>query len=72
MRLKALGTLCQVKIHLLTFRQCAEAIHLDGGVVAKHVFASSVLNDETKALRVVEPFHSACCHCDALSCVPVS
>jgi hypothetical protein len=55
--LQALGALLHVELNLLTFRQGPEAFDLDRRVVAENVFAATVLRDETKALRIVEPFH---------------
>ena len=62
LRLEPLGALRQVEHHFLTFRQGAEAVHLDGGVMAKDVFTAAVLHDETEALRVVEPLHGTGSH----------
>src|SRR5438105_1029576 len=61
-RLRPLGTLGDLVLHLLTFREAPEALHLDGGVVDEHVFAASVWSDEAVAFRVIEPLHGTCSH----------
>src|SRR4051794_6904328 len=65
LRLEPLGALLAIELHPLAFREAAIAVRLDSRVVAKHVRASIVLSDETKALRVVEPLHRTTCHVDA-------
>lgn len=69
--LKPLRALGQVEGDLLPFRESAEAIHLDGGVVAEHVFTAAVLHDEAETLRVVEPLHSTSCHLRSFFLLPV-
>ena len=56
-----------IELHLLALSQGAEALGLDGGVVAEHVLAPAVLSDEAEALRVVEPLHGTSCHFASLS-----
>src|SRR6266496_3503115 len=58
-RLQALRPLHDLELHLLSFREAAEAVHLDRGVVAEDVLATVVLGDEAEALRVIEPLHDA-------------
>ena len=60
--LESLRTLLDVELHRLAFGQRAEAVRLDGAVVAENVVAAVILLDETKALRLVEPLHSSRCH----------
>src|SRR5712664_582972 len=62
LRLQALRPLHHVELHFLTFRESAEAIGLDGRMVAEHVLTTAVLRDEAEPLRVVEPLHSSSCH----------
>jgi hypothetical protein len=62
LRLQALRALGDFKLDFLTFRESAEAFRIDRGVVAENVLAATVLRDETKALRIVEPLHSTSCH----------
>ena len=66
-RLQALGALDDVELDLLALREAAEAVGLDGRVVAEHVLAAAILRDEAEALRVVEPLHRSSCHSRALS-----
>src|SRR3954462_8174906 len=60
--LRSLGALGDLVLHLLTFREAAESLHLDGGVVDEHVLAAAIRRDEAVALRVVEPLHGTCRH----------
>ena len=55
-RLEALGALQQIKLHGLTFIECAVAVLLDGGEVHEHVFSRGAL-DESISFRPVEPLH---------------
>src|SRR5205823_2959420 len=61
-RLRPLGTFGDLVLHLLAFRDAAQPLHLDRGVVAEHVLAASVGGDEAVTLRVVEPLHGTCRH----------
>src|SRR5215217_513313 len=61
--LQALGAPGDIELHLLAFGQGAEAVRLDGRVVAEQVLAPAVLGDEAEALRIVEPLHGTGCHC---------
>src|SRR5207248_7324959 len=61
-RLRSLGALGDLVLHLLTFREAAKSLHLDGGVVDEHVLAATVGSDEAVTLRVVEPLHGTCRH----------
>jgi hypothetical protein len=60
--LQALRTLDGVELHFLPFRQGAEAIRLDCGVMTENILTPVVLGNETKALRLIEPLHSTSCH----------
>src|ERR1700691_3629418 len=60
--LQALGALGDVELHLLALLEAAETVRVDRRVVAEHVLASTVLRDESEALRVVEPLHCTGCH----------
>ena len=60
--LEALRTLDGVELHFLTFRQGAEAIPLNRGVMTENVLTPIVLGNETEALRIIEPLHCASCH----------
>src|ERR1700682_61375 len=62
LRLQPLGTLDHFELDLLPLREGAEALGLDGGVVAENVFTAAVLRDEAEALGVVEPLHSSSRH----------
>src|SRR5438067_13913739 len=62
LRLQPLGALDHLELHLLAFRQGAEAFGLDGRVMAEHVLAASILRDEAVALGVVEPLHGSSRH----------
>src|SRR5207302_6648633 len=61
-RLRALGALGDLELHLLTLCEAAEALHLDGRVVDEHVLAASVGSDEAIAFRIVEPLHGTSRH----------
>src|ERR1043166_8296791 len=50
-----------LELHLLTFGEALEPIHLDGGEVDEHIF-STVLFDEAITLGVIEPLHLPSCH----------
>src|SRR5262249_32183112 len=63
LRLQTLRAAGHVELHLHPFRKGTEPLHLDGGVMAEHILATTVLGKEPKALRVVEPFHGTSCHC---------
>src|SRR5207248_11542451 len=56
-RLRTLGTLGDLVLYLLAFREAAEALRLDCGVVDEYVLAAAVRRDETESLRIVEPLH---------------
>src|SRR5262245_22284168 len=60
--LKALQTLDGVELHLLPFRQGAEALPLNCAVMTENVLTPIVLGNETEALRIIEPLHRASCH----------
>src|SRR5207253_9707580 len=62
LRLQSLRTFHHIELHLLALRKGAEAIGLDGRVVAEHVLTTAVLRDETEPLGIVEPLHSSSCH----------
>src|SRR5690554_4109715 len=55
--LLALWPLGDFKFDFLTFFECLEAIHLDGGKMCKQIFSPIVWRDEAKALGIVEPLH---------------
>src|SRR5262249_13570381 len=59
-----------VELHLLTFGQRAEALGLDGRVVAEDVLAATILGDETEALRIVEPLHGTGRHASRFAVSP--
>src|ERR1700737_2733886 len=59
---QAFGALGDLELDLLPLGEAAEALGLDGGMVAEHVLAATVLGDEAKPLRVVEPLHDTGCH----------
>src|SRR5207253_7689902 len=63
--LQALRPLLHLEFDLLPFGQRAEAVRLDGGVMAEDVRAAVVLHDEPEPLRVIEPFHGTCNHSNA-------
>src|SRR6266404_1969921 len=56
-RLRTLGALGDLEFHLLAFREAAEALCLDRGVVDENVLATGVRRDEAESLRIVEPLH---------------
>src|SRR5712692_3654712 len=56
-RLRTLGTLGDLVLYLLAFREAVEALRLDCGVVDEYVLAAAVRRDETESLRIVEPLH---------------
>src|SRR5262249_43337853 len=60
-RLKALGAPIHVELHLLTLGERAEAVRLNGALMAENVFPHLLL-DESKTLRVVEPLHCSSSH----------
>ena len=60
--LEALRTLDGVELHLLPFRQGAEALPLNCAVMTENVLTPIVLGNETEALRIIEPLHCASCH----------
>src|SRR4051794_13061489 len=60
--LQTLGAAGHVELNALTLGQGAEALGLDGGVVAEQILAPALLRDETEALRVVEPLHGTSRH----------
>jgi len=59
--LPALGTLHHVELHGLAFLQAAEAVGLNRGVVNKYIFTVGAAQ-ESKALRIVKPFHCSLFH----------
>src|SRR6185437_15255504 len=61
----ALGALDDVELDALTLGEGAESVALDGRVMNEAVLLAAFGGDETKALGVVEPLHSAgrACHC---------
>ena len=59
--LKSLGSTDDIELEPLAFGQRLEALALDRGVVNEHVLATLLL-DETKTLRFVEPLHRSVCH----------
>src|SRR5207253_4198672 len=61
--LKALRPLLHLELDLLPFGQRAEAVRLDGGVMAEDVRAAVVLHDEPEPLRIIEPLHGTSNHC---------
>src|SRR5437667_11721864 len=65
--LQALRPLLHLEFDLLPFGQRAEAVRLDGGVMAEDVRAAVVLHDEPEPLRVIEPLHGTSNHCNTLS-----
>src|SRR5437763_5171010 len=65
--LKPLRSLLHLELDLLPLGQGAEAVRLDGGVMAEDVRASIVLHDEPEPLRIIEPFHCASHHYPLLS-----
>ncbi len=60
--LLALRPHLHIEAHFLVFLQRLDAFSLDFGKVGEQVFAAVIRGDEAKALRIVEPFHSASCH----------
>ena len=60
--LLALRALHDVEGNLFAFLESLETIHVDGRKMGEKVFATIVRGNETKALGVIEPFHSADCH----------
>src|SRR5207237_9265935 len=60
--LRALRSLRDLVLDLLTLGQAAEPLHLDRGVVDEDVLAAAIRRDEPVAFRVVEPLHSASRH----------
>src|SRR5258708_30538033 len=63
-RLRTLGTLGDLVLNLLAFREAAEALRLDCGVVDEYVLAAPVRRDEAESLRIVEPLHGPRRHFD--------
>ena len=55
-RLEAFGAFQQIKLHGLTFVECAVAVLLDGGEVHEHIFSRGAL-DKSISLRPVKPLH---------------
>src|ERR1700754_2015668 len=64
-RLLALRTLGHLKLDLLVLLKGLEAIAADRGKVNEKILPAGVGRNETKALRIVEPFNrtSRHCHC---------
>src|SRR5690349_10592676 len=60
--LKSLGTLHDLELNVVALGERPEPLGDDGGVVHEHVFAT-VLRDEAKSLRIVEPLDRALRHC---------
>src|SRR5438309_870496 len=67
LRLQALRALHDLELDLLAFRERAEPLRLDGGVVAEDVSAAVVLGDEAEALRIIEPLHGTGDHCSSFA-----
>src|SRR5947208_12825399 len=59
--LKSLRSTDDIELEPLAFGQRLEALALDRGVVNEHVLATLLL-DETKTLRFVDPLHRSVCH----------
>jgi hypothetical protein len=59
--LPALRSLHHVKLYGLAFLQAAEAIGLNRGVVNEYIFTVGAAQ-ESKALRIVKPFHCSLFH----------
>ena len=55
-RLEAFGALQQIKLHGLSFVECAVTVLLDGGEVHEYIFPRGAL-DKSISLRPVEPLH---------------
>src|SRR5262245_63233321 len=55
-RLQALRPLHDLELHTLALGKRLESLSLDRGEMHEHVLAT-LLRDETKTLRVVEPLH---------------
>lgn len=66
-RLRAFGTILDIKAHALSLRQGLETVALNGTKMNEDVAFAVILGDEAIALTVVEPLHFACCHCAYLS-----
>lgn len=49
-RLLTLRALSDLELYLLSFFQCLESVHLNGGEMREQVFATIVRSDETKTL----------------------
>src|SRR5512139_1438288 len=62
LRLQALGPARDFELHLLAFLQGLETFHLNRRMMAEDILAAVILGDETKTLRIIEPFYCTACH----------
>lgn len=60
--LLALRALNDLELHLLTFLEGLETVHLDRREVSEQIFATLIRRDETKTLGIVKPFDRTGCH----------
>ena len=60
--LLALRALNDLELHLLTFFEGLEAVHLDCREVSEQIFATLIRRDEPETLGVVKPFDRTGCH----------
>lgn len=58
----ALRTLLHFERNLLSFLKRFKALCLNFGEMSEEVLAAIVRGDKAKALGVIEPLHSTCCH----------
>src|SRR5207249_4436858 len=61
-RLRALGPLHCLELHLVALLQRLEAAAGDGAEMDEEIVSTSVGRDEAETLRVVEPLHRSGCH----------
>gem|GEM_PF-2478714 len=61
-RLLAFRTIYDVKANTLPLFQSPEAIIIDRGEVGEDVCTTLIGGNETKTLRVIEPFDCTSCH----------
>ena len=60
--LLAFGALSYFERNFLSFLEGFESPHLDRREVREQIFPAVIRRNEAITLRIVEPFHSTCCH----------
>src|SRR5450830_161516 len=60
--LLAFRALRDFELHLLTFFQGLEAVHVDCGEMREQILTAIIRSDEAKTFGVIEPLNGTCCH----------